>query len=281
MDPNPLAPHKLGLGTWHMGESRAQEAQEIEAIVHALQLGYRLIDTAEMYAAGGAEKVIGKALQRFGRARRGELTIVSKVLPSSASRKKTVTVCEEIIGRMGCDYLDVYLLHWQGSHPYEDTLQAFIELRQRGLIRSWGVSNFDIADLSDWESAEKRLGVSRVCATNQVYYAMSARGVEFDLLPYMAKRHMPLMAYSPLGCGDLAQHRGSAKLAQSLGVTAAQLALAWLMQTPGVIPIPKSSNTRRIEENLAAASIALSSETLASINALFPPPKRKQHLAMI
>lgn len=264
-----------------MGESRAQEAQEIAAITHALEIGYRLIDTAEMYASGGAEKVVGKALQHFGRARRGELTIVSKVLPSNASRKKTIQVCESIVTRMGCDYLDVYLLHWQGSHPYEQTLQAFIELRDRGLIRSWGISNFDLADLRGWEKAEKTLGVAGACATNQVYYALSARGIEFDLLPYMQSIAMPLMAYSPLGCGELAHHPGLHKLAQSLSLTASQLALAWVLRQPGVMAIPKSAHAKRLEENFAAQSITLDADVLARLDAMFAPPKRKQTLAMI
>jgi diketogulonate reductase-like aldo/keto reductase len=281
MLPASFASHRIGLGTWQMGESRAQEAQEVAAITHALEIGYRLIDTAEMYASGGAERVIGKALQGFGRSKRSELTIVSKVLPSNASRKRTVSTCEAIIGRMGCEYLDVYLLHWQGSHPYEETLAAFIELRNRGLIRAWGVSNFDIADLQDWEKTEESLGVAGACATDQVYYALSARGVEFDLLPYMGKKGMPLMAYSPIGCGELATHTGLTKLARSLAITPAQLALAWLMRQPGVIPIPKSSNSQRLEENFASCGIVLSDAMLAALNLLFVPPKRKQTLAVI
>ena len=281
MTPNPLIGHKLGLGTWQMGESRSEESIEIKAVTHALEIGYRLIDTAEMYASGGAERVVGKAIRSFGAARRRELTLVSKVLPSNASYQKTIKVCHEIIGRMDCDYLDVFLLHWQGNYPYEETLNAFIELRDRGLIRSWGVSNFDSAELKTWLDCEKALGVHKQCVTNQVYYALCARGIEFDLKPWMLAQGMPVMAYSPLGTGELARNTRLKELGERLGISAAQLALAWLLQKTGVVAIPKSSDLRRLEQNFVASKIVLSAEILEMLDRLYEPPKRKQPLAMI
>lgn len=277
----PLASHRIGLGTWQMGESRSERAREVKAITHALEIGYRLIDTAEMYASGGAEELIGQALKAFGAGHRERITIVSKVLPSNSSRKKTRTACENSIARMDCGYLDVYLLHWQGSVAYEETLEAFIELRDRGLIGAWGVSNFDARDLRRWQSAEKALGVDKACATNQVYYALSARGPSFDLLPDMARAEMPLMAYSPLGSGELIGHAGLCALAKSLGLSAAQLAIAWLSAQPGVIAIPKSCDPGRISENFLAKDIVLGADTQASLDRLFPPPRQKVPLAVI
>ena len=264
-----------------MGESRSKEAIEVEAVTHALDIGYRLIDTAEMYASGGAERVVGKAIRRFGLARRAELTLVSKVLPSNASYQKTIKVCHEIIDRMDCDYLDIFLLHWQGHYPYEETLNAFIELRDRGLIRSWGVSNFDSAELKTWLDCEQALGADQQCVTNQVYYALCARGIEFDLKPWMQAQGMPLMAYSPLGTGELARNTRLKELGERLGISAAQLALAWLVQKTGVVAIPKSSDLRRLEQNFAASKIVLSAEILEMLDSVYEPPKRKQPLAMV
>lgn len=264
-----------------MGESRSCEAQEVAAVNYALEIGYRLIDTAEMYAGGGAERIVGRAIQNLGAARRRELTIVSKVLPSNAGYKKTIAACQSSIDRMGCDYLDIFLLHWQGSYPFEETLRAFLELQSQGLIQSWGVSNLDVAEFKIWQDCEKKLGVAGQCATNQVYYALSARGVEFDLLPFMQERKIPLMAYSPLGTGDLVKHAGLNKLAQCFGISAAQLSLAWLMHQKGVVAIPKSSDIKRLKENFIAQEIHLSRALLEQVDGLFPPPKRKQPLAVI
>ena len=278
---NPLAAHRIGLGTWMMGESSSQASRDLNAVVHALEVGYRLIDTAEMYASGGAETVIGKALESFGRGRRTELTIVSKVLPSNASRAGTIKACEQILSRLGCEYLDVYLLHWQGSHAYEDTLEGFIDLRARGLIKHWGVSNLDTPDLRDWLNVEGSMHVEQSCMTNQVYYSLQARGIEFDLLPEMRKRKIMLMAYTPLGSGRLAGDARLAKIAAPWGLTAAQLALAWVIREPGVVAIPKSSDPKRLEENLAASRTRLDAKTLAEIDRLFPPPRHKTPLAMV
>src|SRR5579863_6571819 len=172
-------PGRIGLGTWEMGVDPGQRLQEIAAVKHALDVGYRLLGTAEMYADGGAERIIGSALQSFGAARRAELLIVSKVLPGNASRGGTARACEASIERMGCEYLDLYLLHWPGEHRFTDTLRGFDDLMQRGLIRNFGVSNFDVRDLQRWLDAEKSLGLHASMQCNQVYYCLQARGIEF------------------------------------------------------------------------------------------------------
>ena len=271
----------IGLGTWQMGERGGDARTEIQAIVHALEQGVRLIDTAEMYADGVAESITGQALKIFGNHRRHEITLVTKVLPHHASESGTVRACEESLRRLGQSYVDMYLLHWQGSHPYEQTLDGLAALRERGLIRRWGVSNFDTADLSEWLSVEAAMGLQDGCATNQVFYSLMARGPEFDLLPAMEKIGMPLMAYTPLGSGELARHAGLKRIAQKLGISAAQLALAWTIRSGNVVAIPKSSTPSRIDENLAAASLALPDTVLAEIDTLFPPPQRKRPLVMV
>ena len=275
----------IGLGTWQMGERASAAASEVAAILHALERGIRLIDTAEMYADGESERRVGEALKAWGTTRRDELTLVTKVLPHNASRAGTVRACEESLKRLGTDYVDVYLLHWQGSHPFEQTLEAFAALRDRGLIRHWGVSNFDVAPLKRWHDTEIRMGFSTAgmlaCATNQVYYSLLARGPEFDLLPGMQEQQMPLMAYTPLGSGALARDKRLMALAAQQGITAAQLALAWVIRSGQVVAIPKSSKIARIDENLAAGEVMLDDEILRQIDALFPPPSRKLSLAMV
>lgn len=271
---------RIGLGTWHMGEARAAAPAEVSAILHALERGVRVIDTAEMYADGGAERVLGQALQAFGAQRRDTLCLVTKVLPMHASRDGVIAACEASLRRLGTDYVDLFLLHWEGSVPYERTLEGFAALRARGLIRHWGVSNLDLPALNAWCATEQRLGLDR-CAANQVYYSLLARGPEFDLLPSMAAQQMPLMAYTPLGSGELAQDARLAAIAQPLGLSAAQLALAWAVRSGDVIAIPKSVTPARIDDNLAAASVTLDAETLQRIDALYAPPTRKRPLAMI
>lgn len=275
----------IGLGTWQMGERSSAAASEVAAILHALNRGVRLIDTAEMYADGNSERRVGAALKAWGMGRRNELTLVSKVLPHNASREGTVRACEDSLKRLGVDYLDLYLLHWQGSHAFEHTLEGFAALRERGLIRHWGVSNFDVAPLQRWRDTEIRLGFGTAsapaCATNQVYYSLLARGPEFDLLPAMSEAQMPLMAYTPLGSGTLARDKRLTALAASRGISAARLALAWVIRSGQVVAIPKSSKPARIDENLAASEVLLDDALLLEIDALFPPPSRKVSLAMV
>jgi len=274
---------KIGLGTWRMGESEHSKRDEIKAIEHAVSIGYRLIDTAEMYANGNSEKLMGLALKNLGGSTRDQLTIVSKVLPSNASTTGVVKACEASLKRLGCEYLDLYLLHWKGSHSFEATLEGFQLLKQRGLIKHHGVSNFDLADIRQWTEVEKSMGIQSEgsLATNQVYYALSARGVEFDLIPFLGQTGIALMAYSPLGGGDLARHKKLHELAASLGITGAQLALAWVIRQPNIVAIPKSVSKSKIEENWLSQGIVLNADTVNALDLLFSPPKKKTSLAIL
>jgi diketogulonate reductase-like aldo/keto reductase len=274
-------PARIGLGTWEMGNGAAQRGRDIAAVSHALAVGYRVLDTAEMYADGGAERIIGSALKAFGAARRPQLYIVSKVLPGNASRAGTVRACEASIARMGCDYLDLYLLHWPGRHPFAETLQGFDDLQQRGLIRAFGVSNLDTDELQRWLRAQKSLGITAATHSNQLYYCVEARGIEFDLLPYQRAHDIATMAYSPLGRGALARHPLLATLGRERGLSAAQIALAWCLREPDVMAIPKSVDPKRIEQNLAAAQLRLTAEELDRIDRAFPPPNSKRPLDMV
>jgi diketogulonate reductase-like aldo/keto reductase len=264
-----------------MGEDPSQAKAECAAIRHALEVGYRLIDTAEMYADGVAESLVGKALGSFASSRRTEVTLVSKVLPHNANKNGTIKACEASLRRMQCDYLDHYLLHWQGSHSYESTIEGFLTLQERGLIRHFGVSNFDLEALQSWRKAEENVGSASHCQSNQVYYALNERGIEFDLLPAMSHLDIALMAYSPLGTGNLAQHPSLSLLAAKHGLTAAQLGLAWILRHPNAVAIPKSTQLARIEENWQASQIQLSAPVLAQLDALFPAPTRASRLAII
>lgn len=263
----------LGLGTWHMGENAAEARGEIRALQAGIDCGMTLVDTAEMYADGGAETIAGEAI----RGRRDGVFLVSKVLPSHASRAGTITACEASLDRLGTDRIDLYLLHWPGRHPLADTVAAFEALRAQGKIVRWGVSNFDTAGM------ERLSGVpdGENCAANQVLYNLSTRGVEYDLLPFMAERTIAAMAYCPLDEGRLLSHSGLKRMADARGVSAAQLALAFLLSRKGVIAIPKSANPDRVRQNRAAADIVLSDAERAELDRMFPPPHSKQPLEMI
>ncbi len=271
----------LGLGTWHMGEAPDRRTSEVAAVRAAIEMGYRLIDTAEMYGEGGAEEVVGQAMAealRAGDVKRDELFIVSKVYPHNASRKGTPAACERSLARLGLDHVDLYLLHWRGEHPLAATCDAMRELVAQGRIGQWGVSNFDTGDMDELAAV---CGPRLDCAANQVYYSVGERGPEFSLLPWQRARRMPLMAYSPIDQGALAADAALAEIAQSLGATAAQLALAWVLAQPGVVVIPKAVREQHLRENLAAAELHLSPEVLSAIDRLHPPPARKQPLAML
>jgi diketogulonate reductase-like aldo/keto reductase len=274
-------PGRIGLGTWEMGVHAGQRTQEIAAVKHALDIGYRLLDTAEMYADGGAERIIGSALRAFGAARRAELCIVSKVLPNNASRSGTARACEASIERMDCDYIDLYLLHWPGRHAFADTLRGFHDLIERGLIRHFGVSNLDVDELQRWLQAQDRLGLAPRAQCNQLYYCIEARGIEFQLLPFQRAHAVATMAYSPLGRGSLARQPLLQQIGRERAVSAAQVALAWCLREPDVVAIPKSVDLVRIEDNLRAAGLRLGPTELQRIDQAFPPPGSKQPLEMI
>jgi diketogulonate reductase-like aldo/keto reductase len=270
--PSGAAMPVLGLGTWRMGESPRRRAAELDALKYGLDLGYPMIDTAEMYGDGGAEEIVGEAIA--GRDRRP--FIVSKVYPHNASRAGTVAACERSLKRMGIERIDLYLLHWRGGARIEETFDAFHRLRAAGKIGDFGVSNFDLDDMEDAARLDKGLD-----AANQVLYCLSRRGPEFDLLPWMRQRSIPLMAYSPLDQGALLGKPALRKLAQGIGCTPAQLAIAWLLAQPGVVTIPKSSTRARVKENLGALDLTLSPQILADLDRAFPPPAGKQPLEML
>jgi diketogulonate reductase-like aldo/keto reductase len=271
----------LGLGTWRMGEDRRLRAAEVAAVRSAIGMGYRLIDTAEMYGEGGAEEVVGQAVAealRNGDVKREELFIVSKVYPHNASREGTPAACARSLERLELDHIDLYLLHWRGGHSLEETCEAMRALVEDGRIAHWGVSNFDTGDM---EELAVVCGEPMDCAANQVYFSAGERGPEFSLLPWQRARAMPLMAYSPIDQGALASDAALAKMALRLGVTAAQIALAWVLAQPGVVAIPKAVREKHLRDNLAAAGLQLRAEDLAEIDRLHPPPRRKKPLAMI
>lgn len=264
----------LGIGTYRMGESARRREQEIATLQLALDGGARVIDTAEMYADGGAETVVGAAL-RGGR--RDKAFVVTKVLPSNAARRRVIAACEGSLARLAIDHIDLYLLHWRGSTPLAETVDAFEHLVQQGRITSWGVSNFDVADMSELCS----LADGAHCAADQVYYSASRRGVEFDLLPWLQSHRMPLLAYSPFDEGRLLSDRTLLAIGDKHGVSGAQVALAWLLSKPGVIAIPKASSQQHWLENTAAVGLKLDADDIACIDRRWPPPASKRSLAVI
>jgi diketogulonate reductase-like aldo/keto reductase len=269
----------LGLGTWRMGESTARRSSEVAALRAAMEMGYRVIDTAEMYGEGGAEKVVGAAVaeaMRGGTICRDELFIVSKVCPHNADAGGLIAACGRSLARLGLDHIDCYLLHWRGAVPLAETVAAFESLRETGRIRMWGVSNFDLDDMRELLAED---GGGR-CATNQIYYSLTARGAAFDLLPWQTAHGIVTMAYSPIDQGALAAAAPLRPLAERLGATPAQLALAWLCGQPGVMAIPKAATVAHLKENLGSQSLVLSADDLAQLDLVFPPPRRKVALAM-
>lgn len=265
-DANGLTVPALGLGTWRMGERAGQRQAEISAIRAGIERGLTLIDTAEMYGNGGAEELVGQAIAGH----RDGLTLVSKVLPSNASYSGVLKACDRSRRRLGVDHIDVYLLHWASATPLAETIDAFETLRDQGAIGAWGVSNFDAEQMSQLLSGD----LPGRCATNQVYYSLGARGIEYDLLPAMqaATPPMPLMAYCPLDQGELAWHEDLVPIAERHGASCAQVALAWLLSRPDVIVIPKSSSVQRMEENAGALQLRLTGQDIAELDRAFPPP---------
>ena len=263
----------LGQGTWNMGDHEATRAGEIAALRMGLDHGLTLIDTAEMYGSGRSEALVAEAIA----GRRDEVFLVSKVLPQNATRRGTIAACEKSLARLKTDRLDLYLLHWRGSAPFAETLEAFSRLQADGKIRHHGVSNLDFGEMREWHSLKGGAGV----ATNQVLYNLSRRGVEWDLAPWLREKRIPLMAYSPLEQARLVKHKGLAAFARKHAMTPAQAALAWLLAQDNVIAIPKCGNRERLAENLGALSHPLDAAQLAELDALFPPPKRAHPLEML
>jgi len=263
----------LGQGTWKMGEDRRRHADEVAALKLGLDLGITLIDTAEMYASGGAEDVVAEAIA----GRRDETFLVSKVLPSNASRAGVKRACENSLKRLATDRIDLYLLHWPGSVPLSETVEAFEALKAEGKIRHWGVSNFDTDEMEELIGLASGGNVQ----TNQVLYNLSRRGLEFDLAPWSREHRIPLMAYSPVEQGALARNARLEAVAARHNATAAQIALAWVMAQPGVIAIPKAGRQEHVRQNAAALDIELTAQDFAELDRAFPPPTRKRGLEMI
>ncbi|WP_256749092.1 aldo/keto reductase [Mesorhizobium sp. Mes31] len=263
----------LGQGTWKMGEDARRRADEVNALKLGLDLGVTLIDTAEMYASGGAEEVVAEAIA----GRRAETFLVSKVLPSNASRAGVQRACENSLKRLRTDRIDLYLLHWPGSVPLTETVAAFEALKKAGKIRHWGVSNFDTDEMRELASLPSGANVQ----TNQVLYNLVRRGIEFDLAPWSRQRGIPLMAYSPVEQGALARNARLDAVAARHDATPAQIALAWVMHQDGVIAIPKASSQEHVRQNVAALDIRLTAQDIADLDRAFPPPTRKRGLEMI
>ncbi len=263
----------LGQGTWYMGDHANRRASEIATLREGLDLGLNLIDTAEMYGDGAAEELVGEAIA----GRRDEVFLVSKVLPSNASRNGTIAACERSLRRLGTDRIDLYLLHWRGRTPFAETIEAFERLQDAGKIRHWGVSNMDVRDMQEID----RAAGGHAVATNQVLYNLTRRGIEWDLLPQAQKRGLPLMAYSPIEQGRLAHYPEVQDIADRHGVTPAQVALAWVLRQQGVIAIPKASKVEHVRLNRAALDLKLTAEDLAELDGAFPPPEGPEPLEMI
>lgn len=263
----------LGQGTWYMGEDRSARKAEVAALQLGLDLGLTLVDTAEMYAEGGAEEVVGEALA----GRREEAFVVSKVYPHNASRQGVVAACERSLKRLKTDRIDLYLLHWRGSIPLTETVAGFEALQRAGKIRHWGVSNLDLDDMRELAAVPG----GGACAANQLLYNLSRRGIEWDLLPWLRERGMPVMAYSPIEQARLLRHQGLQDFARRHGMTPARAALAWLLGQEGVMAIPKSASAAHVRENAAARDLVLDATQRAELDRLFAPPRGPSVLEML
>lgn len=263
----------LGIGTWNMGEAKADEAREIASIRKAVDLGMTVVDTAEMYADGRSEEVVGRAIETM----RDDVFLVSKVYPHNATLRGTIEACERSLSRLRVETIDLYLLHWRGSHPLDETVQAFEQLKAEGKIGDWGVSNFDTDDMEALFAVE---GGNR-CAANQVLYNLSRRGPEYDLLPWCQSHGVAVMAYSPIEQGRLLDDHELIRIAKAYQATPAQVALAFLLERDGVLAIPKSARPERVEENRSATELDISDEDWDALDAAFPPPQQKTPLAML
>ena len=263
---------RFGLGTWRMGERKADRPTEVAAIRLGLELGITLIDTAEMYGDGVAEEIVGEAVA----GRRDPLFIVSKVYPHNASRRGTAQACERSLKRLKTDRLDLYLLHWRGSYPLAETVEAFEALKKAGKIRAWGVSNLDAADMDELASVPG----GKACEANQVLYHLGSRGIEWGLIEQCRRDKIAVMAYSPLGQGPILEKPALGKIAARHGVDPAAVALAWVLRQPGMIAIPKASNPAHLRANMKALDLVLDAGDLKALDAAFPPPGRASPLEM-
>ncbi|HEX4101942.1 MAG TPA: aldo/keto reductase [Pseudonocardiaceae bacterium] len=263
----------LGQGTWHFAERPGRRASEITSLRLGIDLGMTVIDTAEMYADGAAEILVGEAIAGH----RDDVFLVSKVLPHHASRRGTVLACQASLRRLGTDHLDLYLLHWRGPIPLEETLAGFADLVAAGLVRYWGVSNFDTPDMVELE----RLSRGRDVATNQILYNVSRRGPEYDLLPWCRAHGIPIMAYSPIEQGRILHHPAVVEVAHRHRATAAQVALAWVLRSEDVNAIPRTATPEHVRDNAVAADLQLTMADFIILDAAFPPPRHKVPLDVL
>jgi diketogulonate reductase-like aldo/keto reductase len=263
----------LGQGTWEIGDDPAWRDAEQQALERGIDLGMTLIDTAELYGDGRSERLVGEVIA----GRRDEVFLVSKVKPENASEMKMMLSCEKSLERLGVDRIDLYLLHWKGRVPLEETVDAFQELVDEGMIARWGVSNLDLRTM------ERLVDIDggNDCAANQLLYNLGSRGVEFDLLPWMRARDMPMMAYSPLGRGGLLEHPLIVDIANRHDASPAQVALAAVLRHDGVIAIPKASSVEHVEANADALEIQFDAEDLERLDHAFPPPTHETPLDII
>jgi diketogulonate reductase-like aldo/keto reductase len=263
----------LGMGTWYMGENPETRAEELATLRLGLDMGATLIDTAEMYGSGLSEKLVGQAIE----GRREQVFLVDKVLPQNASPRRMARSCENSLKRLGTDHIDLYLLHWWGEVPLEQTIEAFIQLRHQGKILSYGVSNLDIDDMEELWAIPGGSDVQ----TDQVLYNLTRRGIEWDLLPWLREHRVPVMAYSPIEHARLVNNPRLVQFSEKYDLTPAQVALAWLLAKPDVIAIPKAGNREHLTENLGVLNHPLSKAQLAELDRLFPPPNGPRPLEML
>ena len=271
--PNGVEVPALGQGTWRMAETPARRSDELAALQAGIDLGLTLIDTAEMYADGATETLVGEAIA----GRRDDVFLVSKVRPENATARGTIAACERSLRRLGTDHLDLYLLHWRGKVPLVETLAAFVTLTIAGKIRSWGVSNFGVDDMAELG----RIAGAASIQTNQVLYNLTRRGIEWDLLRQARARRLPIMAYSPIEQGRLLDHPVLARIADRHDATPAQIALAWVLQQDNVLAVAKAGTVAHVQENHGALAIRLTAFELTELDAAFPPPVERTPLEML
>lgn len=268
----------IGQGTWYMGEKQSSRREEVQALRYGIERGMTVIDTAEMYAEGGAEEVTGEAIKDC----RDDAFLVSKVYPHHADRKQMITACERSLSRLGTDRLDLYLLHWRGGVPLEETVEALEQLKQSGKILRWGVSNLDTEDMQElWN-----IPAGQHCAVNQVLYHAASRGIEYELLPWLRERRIPVMAYCPLAQGgrlrkELLEHSVIREIAKDRGVSPSQIALSWVIRDGDILAIPKAVQLNHVAENAAAMDVILTQDEVVRLNEAFPAPKGKVPLDIV
>lgn len=263
----------LGIGTWYMGDSQRAREEEIKSIRYAIDNGVTTIDTAEMYGNGRSELLVGEAIKGYDREK---LFIISKVLPSNAGRGRIFQACEKTLERLGTDYLDLYLLHWRGMIPFEETIECMEELVRRGKICRWGVSNMDIDDMEEIVN----LSEGENCRVNQVLYHLGSRGIEYSLKPFTDRNNIATIAYCPLAQGgrlrgQLLESETVKKIAAKHKITPMQVLLCFVLSQNNMLAIPKASKLEHMKQNIECLKIKLDNDDLRALDKAFPAPVRK------